>query len=105
MEARSRKMEKIEKKIEEDELIPVETREDVQKLLSGSDEVKKKMYFKQLFKYLGGSDSPIEAMELALGRDKTLRDSQFSIMSIFSLWMDETNIESLVSACVCSCVS
>lgn len=75
----------------DDDFVMMESREEVERFMANSDEKKKKKYFRQLFDFLGGGDSPIEALELALGRDKTLQKHQMSILSIFSLWADETN--------------
>ena len=75
----------------EENFVALRSREDIEKFMSNTNEKKKSNYFKKLFEFLGGGDSPVEAVELALGRDTTLKETQLTILSIFSLWVDEIN--------------
>ena len=75
----------------EENFVALRSREDIEKFMSNTNEKKKSNYFKKLFEFLGGGDSPVEAVELALGRDTTLKETQLTILSIFSLWIDEIN--------------
>ena len=75
--------------VDVEDFIAVKTREDIEKIMSNTNEKWKTKYFKKLFEFLGGGDSPVEAIELALGRNTTLKETQLTILSIFSLWLDE----------------
>ena len=80
----------------EENFVPVHSREDIEKVMNNCADKKKAKYFKKLFEFLGGGDSPVEAVELALGRDTTLKETQLKVVSIFSLWIEELNCLSLV---------
>jgi hypothetical protein len=80
----------------EENFVPVNSREDIEKVMTNSGDKKKSKYFKKLFEFLGGGDSPVEAVELALGRDTTLKETQLTVLSIFSLWVDELNCQTVV---------
>ena len=84
----------------EENFVPVNSREDIEKVMTNSEEKKKTKYFKKLFEFLGGGDSPLEAVELALGRDNTLKETQLTVLSIFSLWVDEIDCFTKVKFCV-----
>ena len=81
----------------EENLVPVNSREDIEKVMNNAADKKKAKYFKKLFEFLGGGDSPVEAVELALGRDTTLKETQLKVLSIFSLWVEELSCMSMVS--------
>lgn len=84
----------------DDDLDIEESRQEIKRQLAQTDEKKKRKYFRKLFEFLGGGDSPIEALELALGRDKLLQVKQMNYMSIFSLWIDESNSDFVVRNCI-----
>ena len=80
----------------EENFVPVNSREDIEELMTNSSDKKTKKYFKKLFEFLGGRDSPIEAVGLALGRDTALKETQITVLSTFSSWIDELNCMTVV---------